>query len=437
MRPARFLTWLDTPSGGTPGRLPALQVLGVHVVYTLLTTILYANVAWLTPLLVRLQFGSPNPDYKDWQTNLVTAAMPTLLIASVFWNELLRRTRLRTFLVVFWFVAALPLGCIGLVQSYPQLLTCHIIAMTGAAASAPLNGRLLKHLYPDAVRGRAYALLNVVTHAAAIVTAYGVGRWQDHNPAAFRLYFPLSAGVQIIGLTLIAWLARRTGLPDEPQRGRVSLAALLDPVLHMGRVLRADRTFLHYERAFMTYGAAFMLCDALLPVLATHKLGLEYKAYAESTQVTLKMSMLLLTLPMGLILDRLGAIRASGIAFAVLGVYPILLARAGGATDLVVASALYGVGMAGVQMGWMLGPVSLAPSPDRVPQYVAIHTTLVGIRGVIFQGLGMLLYKLSGDFYWPFALAAGAFLWAAIQMFRLQGDPLRRAVPPRGFPVRE
>ena len=91
--------------------------------------------------------------------------------------------------------------------------------------------------------------------------------------------------------------------------------------------------------------------------------------------------------------------------------------------QIFAAGAEYGIGMAGVQMGWMLGPVSLAPSPDRVPQYVAIHTTLVGIRGVIFQGLGMLLYKLSGDFHWPFALAAGAFLWAAIQMYRLQGDP--------------
>jgi len=423
MRPARLLTWLDSPSGGTPGRLSALQVLTVHVVYTLLNTVLYANIAWLTPLLVRLKFGSADADWKDWQTNFVTAAMPTLLIASVFWNELQRRMRLPAFLVVYWLVAALPLGIIGFVQNYPQLLTCHIIAMTGAAASAPLNGRLLKHLYPDAVRGRAYALLNVVTHAVAIVTAFGIGGWQDHNPEAFRLYFPLAAGVQIVGLALIAMLARRTGLPDEPAREPFSLGTMLDPVLHMGRVLRADRTFLRYERAFMTYGAAFMLCDALLPVLATHKLGLEYKAYAESTQVTLKISMLLLTLPMGLILDRLGAIRASGIAFAVLAVYPILLARAGGATDVVVASALYGVGMAGVQMGWMLGPVSLAPSPDRVPQYVAIHTTLVGFRGLIFQGLGMLLYKLSGDFYWPFALAAGAFLWAAIQMYRLQGDP--------------
>jgi hypothetical protein len=67
----------------------------------------------------------------------------------------------------------------------------------------------------------------------------------------------------------------------------------------------------------------------------------------------------------------------------------------------------------------MLGPVALAPSPDKVPQYVAIHATFVGIRGKIFQGLGVLLYSLTHGFTLPFLLAAAAFAWSAVQMWRL------------------
>jgi hypothetical protein len=54
-----------------------------------------------------------------------------------------------------------------------------------------------------------------------------------------------------------------------------------------------------------------------------------------------------------------------------------------------------------------------------VPQYVAIHATFVGIRGKIFQGLGVLLYSLTDGFTLPFLLAAGAFAWSAVQMWRL------------------
>jgi Na+-transporting NADH:ubiquinone oxidoreductase subunit NqrE len=90
-----------------------------------------------------------------------------------------------------------------------------------------------------------------------------------------------------------------------------------------------------------------------------------------------------------------------------------------------LATAVYGIGMAGVQMSWMLGPVALAGSPEKVPQYVAIHATLVGVRGILFQCLGMALYRLTGSFTWPLLLAAAAFAWAAAQMVRLHA--LQRA----------
>jgi hypothetical protein len=67
----------------------------------------------------------------------------------------------------------------------------------------------------------------------------------------------------------------------------------------------------------------------------------------------------------------------------------------------------------------MLGPVSFAPTPDKVPQYVAIHATFVGIRGKIFQGLGVLIYSLTGSFAIPFVVAAGAYAWSSWQMFSL------------------
>ena len=408
-------------------------VLAGHIVFTVVYSALFANVFWLMPLLVRLRFGAEDAHWKDWQTTLVTAAIPTFMMSSIFWAELLRRVTLRTYLLVFWLVGAVPLGCVGFAQNYWQFLACHLVAAAGFASWAPANGRLLKHCYSDAVRGRAFGLLHAATLGGSIAAIYFVGAWLERDPNAFRIYFPSAAAVQLIGVAILRWLVRLTQAEHEvAAESARSWTALLRPVLHMGNVLRADRTFLRFELAYMTYGAAFMFCDALLPVLATDKLGMWYEDYAQSTQMTVRIAMLVVILPAGWLLDRIGPVRTSGIAFSILALYPVLLLLAGGPVGVGVASAVYGVGLGGVMLAWTLGPVALAGSSEKVPQYVAIHATLVGVRAIVFQGAGMALYKATGGFIWPLGLAALAFLWAAVQMRQLHSAAGRTKSGPAG-----
>lgn len=411
------------PAGpsAVPHALRPATVLAAHVLSTVLYATLFANSVWLMPLLVRLEFGHPDANWRDWQTTLVTATVPTLMMTSIFWGELLGRIRLRLYLSLFWLVAVLPLGLVALAQNYWQFFACHAVACVGAAAWTPVSGKLLQHFYADAIRGRAYAALNAVTLLAGLASAYAVGAWLERDPQAFRWYLPAAAAIQLGTIATLYGLARRMGVTDGAAsgRGRRKWSDLLRPVLHMGRVLRGDRTFRLYEAAFMTYGGAYMFCDAILPVLATDRLGMGYQDFAHATQVVARFATLAAILPMGLLMDRIGPMRTSSLAFVMLGAYPLLLLAAGGPTGVAAASLVWGVAMAGVQMGWMLGPVSLAPSPDRVPQYVAIHATLVGVRGALFQGLGMAAYKLTGSFAVPLVVAALAFGWAAWQMRRL------------------
>jgi hypothetical protein len=240
---------------------------------------------------------------------------------------------------------------------------------------------------------------------------------------------PLIAVIQGAGLGLLAFLAHRTSPAQAvaPTGARRRLRALFAPIMHMHDILRRDRMFLRYEQAFMTYGVGWMICHALLPVLVTAKLAMSYQEIAHSTQVVFQSAMLLMVYPMGWLIDRLGAARSSALSFAGLACYPLGLALAGDPFEIALASGAYGVCMAGVQHGWMLGPVALAPGPQHVAQYVAIHTTLVGLRGILAQGLGMALYRATHSFTWPLAIAAAAFVWAAWQMRRLQRSLRLRA----------
>ena len=375
------------------------------------------------PVLARRRFGA-----SDLQTVLITAAVPAFLALSIFWGALLRRTSLRTYLLIYWMIGLLPLAFVSLAQSYWHVLACHLVGAIGFAGGPPVTSEFLKRLYPDRWRGRAYAAMTAAALVGGVAASYWVGEWLSRNGEAFRIYMPVAALVQLVGIGMLVWLASASQAEKmrEPLAGGFNPRKMLDPVLHMYAILRRDRLFFRYEAAFLTYGVGWMTCYALLPILATDKLDLTYAEYQGSTQVVYQACMLLMILPMGWVIDRIGAVRTCGIAFLVLGLYPIGLMLATDAVGVGLASAVYGLAISGVQLAWTLGPVSFAPDAEKVSQYAAIHATLVGVRGVLFQGMGMLVYKLSGGFAWPFAIAACGFAWASIQMWQLHSR-MRRA----------
>lgn len=384
-------------------------------------------------VLARKRFGAG-----DWQTLMITASVPTLLILSIFWNGLLQRVSLRRYLLIQWACNMVPLALAAFAQSFWFLLVCHLLAAAGAAGWSPVSGDLLRRFYPDRVRGRAFAAINTAIFGGMTVASLTVGSALDWDENVFRMYFPIAAAAYLAGVLILRYLIRQSARPLLPTandaRLPLSLRSLLGPVLNLRQVLAADRTFYRYEAAFMTYGAGWMICNALLPVLATDRLKMSYTAFAGSTQGLYAASLLVMIYPMGWILDRVGAARTSVWSFALLAFYPLGLMLAPTVSAVAAITVLYGVAMAGVQMTWMLGPVSLAPAPDKVAQYVAIHTTLVGLRGIIAQGMGMLLYRLTGSFTGPFLVAAAAFAWASWQMRRLDEATRAAEAPPLAAP---
>ena len=396
--------------------LPRRILIG-HTLAGVLIMSVWFGISSMMAVLARKRF-----DAGDWQTLLITAAVPTLLSLSIFWNDLLRRMTIGRYLVVHWAGTMLPLAGAALARDFWMLFACFALAAAGFAGWSPVSGEVLKRFYPDAIRGRAFGIINSATFLGMTATSFVVGRALDGSPNSFRIYLPAAAVAYGGGVLLLRQLVGRTGTDDA--RAPSAAAApgfrgVLAPMLQMRAVLRADRTFYRYEAAFMTYGVGWMVCNALLPVLATDRLHMSYTAFAASTQVIYPACMLLMIYPMGRLMDRIGPTRVSGLSFALLTLYPLGLLFAGSVSAVGGATVVYGIAMAGVQIAWMLGPVTLAPSPDKVAHYVAIHATLVGLRGILAQGLGMAVYRLTGSFTWPFALAAASYAWASWQMWRL------------------
>ena len=73
--------------------------------------------------------------------------------------------------------------------------------------------------------------------------------------------------------------------------------------------------------------------------------------------------------------------------------------------------------MAGVNVGWSLGPLHFAPT-GRAHHYSAVHVACVGIRSIVGPVMGLLVANLASPkaaFVVSSVLEFLAFLW----MFRL------------------
>jgi MFS family permease len=372
---------------------------------------------FILPILARKQFGA-----NDWQTLILTAAPTILFSLSIFWNDLYSRLSLRKYLMVYWVVACVPLASIAVKPDLWWLIVCHLVACIGGAGYHPAAGELLNAIYPAATRGRMYSVVSGSTMIAGALIGLGLGEWLHRDANAFRLYLPIAAGAQLLGIMLtlrLFALLQRGRASDAPPDGRTLWNRVVEPITHTREVLVADPVFARYEAAYMVYGIGWMVCYALLPILVTDKLKLDYDQISRSTQVAYQVALVCMLWPAGLLMDRLGAVRSTGLSFALLTLYPIGLMLVGNDEQLLGVSAMYGIAHAGASVGWMLGPVALAPSKEKVAQYVAIHATMVGIRGKLFQGLGVGLYVLTHSFAFPLTLAAVAFAVSAWQMWRL------------------
>lgn len=419
------------PPSDTPTLSNRRWVLPVHIGAAVLLQSTSMAVQFMLPVVARKRFAAG-----DWQTVLITAAPTVLFVLSIFWNDYFARRSTGRYLAIYWLVSGLPLAFLAFADNYWWVLVPHLVASLGGSGYYPASGELIRGLYREASRGRVYGVMTGVTTIATAAFSYGIGEWLRADADAFRIYMPLAACLQLAGVVVLAWLFRVTGVaaartirkPD----GATLYRRLISPLLHMREVLKADPVFARYEGAYMTYGVGWMVCFALLPLLVTDKLHLRYDQVAESTHVAYLIALVAALVPAGWLMDRLGAARSTGLSFGLLSLYPLGLMVAGDARELAVVSAAYGIAHAGANIGWMLGPVALAPSPAKVPQYVAIHATLVGLRGALFQGLAMFLYSLTHSFTWPLALAAAAFAWSAVQMWQLHGSisASRKAILP-------
>jgi len=261
----------------------------------------------------------------------------------------------------------------------------------------PHRGGLMRTNYPLAVRGRMYGLREMLAILGMVAMARVAQHLLDEDPRWLRVLFPI-AGVLFAGAmylkSRIRWRNQRKVREEGENRAGV-------------RAVFHDRRFMVYEAAFMAYGFGFLMAIPLLVLFIEGELKLDYNRYTWAQSVAMPVAQLSALYLWGRLADRIGVVRAVAFAFAMLLVFLVSMPHVTGLRSLVAAYVLFGASMAGVTIGWSLGPLHFAPD-GRGQAYTAVHFTFVGVRSVIAPFLGYGVKVWTGSFAAGFYAAAVA-----------------------------
>ncbi len=226
------------------------------------------------------------------------------------------------------------------------------------------------------------------------VLGIALGLAMDLDERAFRVLLPIGAALGLVGIG--TWLRIRVRghaqLMRAEQADGDNAAPSFNP-LRMISILREDRAFAGYMTCMFILGMGNLMVPPLLAVVAVDRFDM---GYLEAMLVTNTLPFLAMPASVPFwsrMLSRMHVIRfrvvhaqvfalANGLFFiaAILRIEPLLY----------LAAIIQGLAFGGGALAWTLGHLDFAP-PNRASQYMSVHVTLTGVRGLIAPFLGVLL----------------------------------------------
>jgi len=277
------------------------------------------------------------------------------------------------------FGGALCLAIMAAVPLLPIYVAGCVLAMTASAISVPLLIQMYQENYPERERGRLFARTMMIRIAMAALFSEFAGRFLSRHLEWFRvLLLIFCAAFAVAGFCL----GRCPSRPLTASGGTHPFRAL--------RYVRDDRLFRQTLISWMFLGFAMLMMSPLrVEYLANPKYGMHWHGQlftagmvALLTGVIPNIARLLLNPVWGWLFDHVNffVLRLSLNIAIVAGILSFFIN--GSEAGLVTGAIIFGISNAGADVAWSLWVTKFAP-PDRVADYMSVHTFFTGVRGVL------------------------------------------------------
>jgi hypothetical protein len=256
----------------------------------------------------------------------------------------------------------------------PVFIVGCVVGMASSAMIIPLLTQMYQENYPEAKRGRLFSRTVIIRIATAAIFSKIAG---DALTGKIQ-HFPVLLLVFGCALAFASFFLARC-----PTRPLVS-----DGVAHPFRAMRFVREDVLFRRTlicWMLMGFAnLMMLPLRVEFLANPKYGqtATVETIALLTGVVPNVARLIMSPIWGYLFDHMNffALRVTlNIGFAI-GILTFFLT--GSFEGMVAGAVVYGISNAGGDVAWSLWVTKFA-APERVADYMSVHTFLTGVRGVM------------------------------------------------------
>ncbi len=269
----------------------------------------------------------------------------------------------------------------------PVFVLCSVISMACASIIVPLLTQIYQENYPETERGWLFSRTMVVRIATAAVFSHAAG-WLLTSRIE---YFPV-----LLLLFACAYVASAHSLRKIPSRA-LAASGSTHPFSAL-RYARHDALFRRTLAAWMFLGFAnLMMAPLRVEYLANAKYGVTVRgaplsvgAIALLTGVLPNIARLVMNPLWGWLFDRMNFFVLRVVLNVGFMVGILAFFTTGSLAGLVVGALVYGISVAGGDVAWSLWVTKFAP-PERVADYMAVHTFFTGLRGVIAPLVGFQL----------------------------------------------
>ncbi len=265
---------------------------------------------------------------------------------------------------------------------------------------------IMSEVYPDSHRGKAMGYVRIGASLAVIASCFFGGKFLDLF--GYRLIFPVGA---IFGILSSLVFARMDVSEKEPvEVPKFEVKEIL-------RIMKKDSNFSVFEIFYFIFGFGNLLFVPVFPIFLVDTLGIS-NFDAGKLSVAAGIFGLIAVYFWGHIIDKKGA--RFSIPFAVfgLGFAPFLYFFAKDMRFLYAASIISGICFAGLDL-LILNSMIEFSNKTLAPKYHAIHTTFMGIRGIVAPFLGIRLMHMLGA-RMVFMISFALIIFSSVLLFNFK-----------------
>ncbi len=281
--------------------------------------------------------------------------------------------------------------------------------------------------YPRAIRAKITGKTATVFVLMSSVLGSAMGLAMDADERSYRVLLMIGSCVGLGGI--YAWSRIRVRKQPALMRSERDESANQPPSinpLRVLRILRDDPNYRRYMVAQFVLGIGNLMVMPMQAILVKERFDL---SYFRSMLVTGSIAMVIMPLAIPMwskLLSHWHVVQFRVIhswVFVVSSGLYLLASLFKIEGVLYIAAAVQGLAFGGGALAWTLGHLDFAP-PAKASQYMGVHVSLTGVRGLIAPFLSVTIYEMlesrwPGSGGWIFALCMSLSALGGIGFWRL------------------